>query len=62
MEVLTDVPTIDGKYAGTERRLEQRRLSVDRREMIRYEIDRTPRRAGRDRRAPSSVWDGRELF
>lgn len=39
-------------YAGPERRVAERRSgSNERREMVRYEINKSPRRSGKDRRA-----------
>ena len=50
-------------YNGPERRREQRRKLPDRRAMIRFEPDKTPRRSGKDRRtANKSVWDDRDGF
>lgn len=50
-------------YIGPERRIEQRRKNPDRRQAIRFEPDKEPRRSGRDRRNHGkSVWDGREGF
>ena len=47
-------------YIGPERRIEQRRKQNDRRAAIRFELSKTPRRSGKDRRvANKSVWDGR---
>ena len=38
-------------YTGPERRVADRRTGVnDRREMVRYEINKLPRRSGKDRR------------
>lgn len=38
-------------YSGPERRVADRRSGVnDRREMVRYEINKAPRRSGKDRR------------
>ncbi|MCG7878447.1 MAG: hypothetical protein AB2672_17840 [Candidatus Thiodiazotropha endolucinida] len=37
-------------YSGPERRIEQRRKIVDRRELIRFEPDKEPRRKGHGRR------------
>lgn len=37
-------------YSGPERRIEQRRMIVDRRELIRFEPDKEPRRKGHGRR------------
>jgi len=49
-------------YAGPERRIAERRQSVkDRRQMIRFELDKEPRRGGKDRRI-SDLWVGREQF
>lgn len=50
-------------YIGHERRAEQRRLESDRRQAIRFEPDKNPRRSGKDRRTHGkSAWDGREGF
>lgn len=49
------------KYNGPERRKEQRRKNSDKREMIRFEPDKTPRRSGQDRRK-GDVWKGREML
>ena len=47
-------------YSGPDRRQAQRRIgALDRRELLRFEPDRAPRRGGHDRRGPKSVWDGR---
>ncbi|ROR32544.1 hypothetical protein [Inmirania thermothiophila] len=51
-----------GGYQGPERRRYQRRENPDRRAMVRYEPDKTPRRRLADRRRAASVWDGRERF
>jgi hypothetical protein len=46
----------------TERRIAQRRQGEkDRRQMIRFEMDKTPRRTGNDRRV-SDFWKGRDKF
>lgn len=51
------------KYTGPERRIEQRRKLADRRESIRFEMDKSPRRSGQDRRKEGkTIWDGREDF
>lgn len=50
-------------YTGPERRTEQRRQNNDRRVAIRFELTKTPRRSGKDRRTHGkSVWDGRQGF
>jgi len=49
----------DKTYAGPERRKGERRKVNDRREMIRFEPDKEPRRKSKDRRK-FSVWDDRE--
>ncbi len=47
-------------YSGPERRKGERRTgALDRRELLRFEPDRAPRRSGADRRGPKSIWDGR---
>lgn len=48
-------------YNGPERRIEQRRKSDDRRDMLRFEPSKDPRRSGKDRRV-KSVWDSRNGF
>jgi len=48
-------------YNGPERRIEQRRKNEDRRDMLRFEPTKTPRRIGKDRRV-KSVWDNRNGF
>lgn len=48
-------------YKGPERRVEQRRKSEDRREMLRFEPTKDPRRTGKDRRV-KSIWDNRNGF
>ncbi len=55
------VKTIDVPgYSGPERRKGERRVgALDRRELIRFEPDKAPRRSGFDRRGPKSVWDKR---
>lgn len=40
----------DGKYVGPERRLAHRRISEDRREMLRFQPGKGDRRCGEDRR------------
>lgn len=50
-------------YIGPERRDEHRRAGPDRRQAIRFEPHKTPRRAGKDRRTHGkSIWDGRQGF
>lgn len=47
-------------YSGPDRRKGRRRVgALDRRELLRFEPDKAPRRCGHDRRGPKSVWDGR---
>ncbi len=49
-------------YTGPERRKEQRRKRSDRREMARFEPDKTPRRSGKDRRqANKDIWHHRDF-
>lgn len=48
-------------YTGPERRIEQRRKNEDRRDMLRFETTKTPRRSGKDRRV-KSIWDDRNGF
>ena len=47
-------------YTGPERRKGERRKNTDRRESIRFEPDKKPRRSGKDRRKNSrDLWEGR---
>jgi len=57
-----DQPLADGalKYTGPERRKDARRITVDRREMVRFESN-TDRRARGDRRGELKLWDGRNF-
>ena len=48
-------------YTGPERRVQQRRELKDRREMVRFELDKEPRRSGKDRRESAEVWKGVRL-
>jgi len=48
------------KYIGPERRKNQRRVTVDRREMIRFESTLGRRTLG-DRRGELKLWDGRNF-
>ena len=47
-------------YTGTDHRVVARRITVDRREMVRFE-DKTDRRRGPERRVANKLWDGRDL-
>lgn len=47
-------------YTGPERREQQRRQKVDRREMVRFE-EKTDRRSGQDRRRPQGLWKNRDF-
>lgn len=47
-------------YAGIERRRQERRISRDRRNMIRFEIDTEPRRQILDRRT-ATAWNSSEI-
>ena len=52
-------------YSGPERRFIQRRKEADRRTMIRFELEKAPRRTEKDRRVSAKVrdiWAGRENF
>lgn len=49
------------EYKGPERRVAQRRKNEDRRDMMRFEPTKTPRRTGKDRRV-KSIWDDRNGF
>ena len=51
------------EYTGPERRKDERRKSNDRRDMMRFEPSKDPRRSGKDRRktnGKSDMWDGRD--
>ncbi len=47
-------------YDGPERRKAQRRQTVDRREMMRFEA-KSGRRSGNDRRKPTGLWKNRDF-
>ncbi len=48
-------------YSGPERRKGERRKKKDRRDMIRFELDKKLRRSGKDRRKKNKdLWDGRD--
>ncbi|WP_455198426.1 hypothetical protein [Kaarinaea lacus] len=47
-------------YTGPERRKKVRRITVDRREMVRFET-KPDRRSGGDRRIATKMWDGRDI-
>ncbi|QSX78333.1 hypothetical protein [Agrilutibacter solisilvae] len=56
-----DRPKGDVQYRGTERRkVADRRVGHDRREEIRFELDKEDRRSGKDRRKRTG-WDGQLL-
>jgi len=49
-------------YSGPNRRQEDRRKATDRRDMIRFEPEKNPRRTGNDRRkASSDQWELRDI-
>lgn len=47
------------QYSGLERRMEQRRKKVDRREMVRFE-EKPNRRKGSDLRGEVKLWEERD--
>jgi len=47
-------------YTGTEHRLLVRRVTVDRRDMVRFE-DKSDRRNIKERRVANQLWNGRDL-
>jgi len=50
-------------YDGPERRMCQRRCGHDRRDMVRFELDKADRRQLEDRRSTTNIWDkGHTLF
>ncbi len=54
------VSTLD--YSGPERRNGERRKTVDRRDMIRFEPTKDPRRSGNDRRKSLiDEWERRDI-
>ncbi|EHQ53092.1 hypothetical protein ECTPHS_10406 [Ectothiorhodospira sp. PHS-1] len=49
-------------YTGPERRKGERRKLPDRREMIRFELEKEPRRSGKDRRkSRQDLWARRDF-
>jgi hypothetical protein len=49
-------------YTGPERRKGQRRKNTDRREDVRFEVDKEPRRKGKDRRrSQRDLWERRDI-
>lgn len=45
------ISEMNNQYIGKERRLAERRIEAsERRELVRYEINKSPRRTGKDRR------------
>ncbi|MBK1673161.1 hypothetical protein CKO35_07540 [Ectothiorhodospira shaposhnikovii] len=55
----TDNPQL---HDGSERRKGERRKLPDRREMIRFELEKEPRRSGRDRRrSRQDLWERRDF-
>ncbi|MEJ2343952.1 MAG: hypothetical protein P8076_07000 [Gammaproteobacteria bacterium] len=55
------MPDNSESYSGPERRRGQRRKLNDRREMVRFEPDKTPRRSGKDRRSDKDIWRHRDF-
>lgn len=62
MNVRRQAPSEDTTpaYTGTDHRVNVRRVTVDRREMVRFE-DKAARRSGKERRIAKQLWDGRDL-
>lgn len=57
------MPDEKEEYTGPERRKEERRKNTDRRDMMRFEPTKNPRRSGKDRRktgGKDDMWDGRD--
>ena len=53
----------ENEYTGPERRKGERRKQKDRRELMRFEPNKDPRRSGKDRRksqGSQDVWEGRD--
>ncbi len=49
-------------YSGPDRRQAERRMSIDRRDMIRFEPEKDPRRSGNDRRKGlNDTWERRDI-
>ncbi|MFV2060594.1 MAG: hypothetical protein ACC653_07900 [Gammaproteobacteria bacterium] len=49
-------------YSGPDRRIAARRKEIDRREMIRFEPSKDPRRTGQDRRKTlNDDWERRDI-
>lgn len=53
----------DAPYEGKERRKEQRRKKEDRRELVRFEPEKDPRRKKKGRRKDdgADIWDRRDI-
>jgi hypothetical protein len=47
-------------YGSSERRRKQRRITIDRREMVRFEAN-LDRRTSKDRRITRALWQGRDF-
>ncbi len=48
-------------YTGPERRKSERRKNSDRRGAVRFELDKDPRRSGKDRRrSEGDLWERRD--
>ncbi|MEN8133167.1 MAG: hypothetical protein ABFS45_23910 [Pseudomonadota bacterium] len=63
IEYIKDVMMSDENkpYSGPERRKGERRKKRDRRDMIRFELDKELRRSKKDRRKKNKdLWDGRD--
>lgn len=57
-----DTPGNGTTYTGPERRKSQRRTGKDRREMVRFELEKDPRRSGKDRRVnDKDIWERRDF-
>ncbi len=49
-------------YSGPDRRYGERRIAIDRRDMIRFEPEKNPRRSGGDRRKGlNDTWERRDI-
>jgi len=53
---------LESNAYGVEKRTLQRRQQADRRECIRFEIDKPMRRSGNDRRNHHDIWQGYDKF
>jgi len=56
------MPDDQPPFRSPARRRGERRINADRREMIRFEPEKNPRRSGKDQRKSKDLWLGRDKF